>query len=42
MYAQYYDETLPMNIYMRDAGAKIVWTLFDELQTYEKSVQMLQ
>jgi len=42
LYAQDFDETLPMNVYMKDAGNKIVWTLFDELQSYEKNTQILQ
>ena len=42
MYAQDYDETLPMNIYLKDPGKRVAWTLFDELFTYEKNTQILQ
>jgi prepilin-type processing-associated H-X9-DG protein len=42
MYAQDYDETLPMNIYVHDAANKVAWTLFDELYVYERNAQIDQ
>jgi len=42
LYVQDYDETLPMNIYLKDSAKQIAWTVFDEVYSYEKNAQILQ
>jgi len=42
LYVQDNDETLPMNLYLKDPGRNMVWTLFDELYAYEKNAQIAQ
>lgn len=42
MYAQDYDETMPLGMYVRDSATKTVETMYDELMPYQKSSEILQ
>ncbi|HLK60743.1 MAG TPA: DUF1559 domain-containing protein [Chthonomonadaceae bacterium] len=42
IYVQDFDETLPLDLYVRDSATKTAWTLFDELTPYLKNSQVFQ